>query len=349
MKLFKVNKKNASEVKGRRILFSVFISLIVLILIFMLSVSVGAEKINIWKGLQALFSDEKNFSGIILFKLRLPRSLLVLISGILLGGAGAVFQLFFRNPLAEPGIMGISSGAALGAVVAESFGIGAGLFGIFKFISTVNIFAFAGALASGIIICLVAGVFVKQNSSVVILLCGTALGTFYSACASTIMLTGGNEIRNIYAWLLGSFNGHGWKEVYFIIIPAIISVAMMLLMTNHLDLLTGGEQSAKSLGLNVGRLRIFVLISGALAVSAAVCAGGTISFVGLIAPHIVRKIAGAKGKILIPFSMIFGAALLLLADTIARVVIIPSELPAGIITSLLGVPFFISLVISERK
>ena len=123
----------------------------------------------------------------------------------------------------------------------------------------------------------------------------------------------------------------------------------MFVISQPLDLLTCGEKTASSLGVQVDKLRILVLICGALAVSASVCAGGTIGFVGLIAPHIVRKITGPKSRTLIPFSMIFGAILLLLSDTLARTVIAPSELPAGIITSILGVPFFISLIMSPKR
>ena len=169
----------------------------------------------------------------------------------------------------------------------------------------------------------------------------------YSSTSSMILLTGNKELHSIYSWILGSFSGRSWKELYFIIIPAVISVIMMFCISRPLDLLTGGEKSAASLGVEVSRLRILVLISGALAVSCGVCAGGTIGFVGLIAPHIVRKILGPKSKILIPFSMLFGAILLLLSDIFARTIIAPAELPAGIITSILGVPFFLTLCLKK--
>lgn len=322
--MFKANKK---------IFLTAIISLIILISVFLLSLCVGAVKVN--------------FTNVIFYKLRLPRSLLVLITGILLGGSGAVFQLFFRNPLAEPGLMGISSGATLGAVLADTLGIGTLTFNLI--ISPLNLFAFCGAILAGFIVTVLASGKSHEISSVMILLCGTALGTLYSAISSLLLLVSDKEMRSIYSWILGSFNGRGWNEFWFILIPAVISITMMFFMANPLDLLTGGEKSAVSLGLNVARLRILVLITGALAVSAAVCAGGTISFVGLIAPHVVRKTCGSKGKILIPFSMIFGAILVLVADTIARVVILPGELPAGIITSILGVPFFLSLILGARN
>lgn len=309
------------------------ITFFVLTAVFILSLALGAEKLPF----KTIFGGGDKFQNIILWNIRLPRSLLVLLTGILLGGSGAVFQLFFRNPLAEPGIMGISSGATLGAVCASVLGFGIGI----------NVSAFIGAILAGAFVTALAFSRAGRNSSIMLLLCGTALGTLYSSTSSMILLTGNKELHSIYSWILGSFSGRSWKELYFIIIPAVISVIMMFCISRPLDLLTGGEKSAASLGVEVSRLRILVLISGALAVSCGVCAGGTIGFVGLIAPHIVRKILGPKSKILIPFSMLFGAILLLLSDVFARTIIAPAELPAGIITSILGVPFFLTLCLKK--
>ena len=337
--------------ENRKICISFIICLFVLFFCFALAVGVGAEKLNIFSVIKSLFASEmsdssatSNFSKIIFLRLRLPRALLVLLTGIMLGGSGAVFQLFFRNPLAEPGIMGISSGATLGAVVASVFGFSAG-----SFISPVNIVAFLGALAAGGVVTILAVGKSRRESTVMLLLCGTALGTLYSSISSVVLLTCNRELHSIYTWILGSFNGRGWNELSFLIIPAILSFVLIFRIAPSLDLLSGGEKSAMSLGVEVDKLRIVVLIAGALCVSCAVCAGGTISFVGLIAPHIVRKMLGAKAKVLIPFSMIFGAILLLLADTLARVLIAPSELPAGVITSILGAPFFLSLCLKSKE
>ena len=322
---------------------------IVLILSLVAALIFGAEKLPF----QVIFGQGTKFQNIILWKIRLPRCLLVLVTGLLLGGSGAVFQLFFRNPLAEPGIMGISSGATLGAVIATVILAGRALppalEPVFKFISPINLCAFLGALASGFFVTALAFSKAGKASSVMLLLCGTALGTLYSSISSAILLTSNKELHSIYTWILGSFNGRGWKELIFIAIPSAVSIIIAFAVSRPLDLLTCGEKTAASLGVQVDRLRIFVLICGALAVSAAVCAGGTIGFVGLIAPHIVRKLSGPKSKTLIPYSMMFGAALLLISDTIARTAIAPGELPAGIITSILGVPFFISLCLTRKN
>lgn len=324
------------------------ISPILLAISVILALMLGAEKVS----LAAVFGQGDKFENIILWQLRLPRVLLVFITGLLLGGSGAVFQLFFRNPLAEPGIMGISSGATLGAVIASIVpGVMAltGRGGLGAFISPVNLCAFAGALGAGVLVTSLAFSRRGKASSVMLLLCGTALGTLYSSLSSMLLLTCNKELHSIYTWILGSFNGRGWNELFFIAVPAAVSIVLMFCVVRHLDLLTGGEKSAAALGVEVDRLRVLVLLCGSLAVSCAVCAGGTIGFVGLIAPHIVRKFLGPRARTLLPFSMIFGATLLLLSDTFARVVIAPGELPAGIITSILGVPFFLALCLGRRK
>ena len=324
------------------------LSPILLALSVILALMLGAEKVS----LAAVFGQGDKFDNIILWQLRLPRVLLVFLTGLLLGGSGAVFQLFFRNPLAEPGIMGISSGATLGAVIASIVpGIMAltGKGGVGAYISPVNLCAFAGALVAGMLVTSLAFSRGGKASSVMLLLCGTALGTLYSSVSSMLLLTCNKELHSIYTWILGSFNGRGWNELLFILLPAAASIILMFVVSRPLDLLTGGEKSAAALGVEVDRLRVLVLVCGALSVSCAVCAGGTIGFVGLIAPHIVRKFLGPRARTLVPYSMVFGATLLLLSDTFARVIIAPGELPAGIITSILGVPFFLALCLGGRK
>ncbi len=336
----------------KRVFIIQIISIFLLIFAFFLAITVGAEKIKLSEFFNTFnptsaSTTSNPFTKIIILDLRLPRALLVLLTGILLGGSGAVFQLFFRNPLAEPGIMGISSGATLGAVIANVFITYTGFQAVLYLISPVNLAAFLGAIGAGALVTVLAFSNAGKKSSVMLLLCGTALGTLYSSISSIVLLSSSKELHSVYTWILGSFNGRGWKELLFILIPSFLSIFIMFFIARPLDLLTCGETTAQSLGVEVNKLRILVLICGALAVSAAVCAGGTISFVGLIAPHLVRKMIGSKSKVLIPFSMIFGAILLLLSDTLARVVIAPSELPAGIITAILGVPFFLSLCLKK--
>lgn len=296
----------------------------------------GAQKID--------FSDGLNsFEKTIIFDLRLPRFLLALIAGSLLGGGGALFQLFFRNPLAESGILGISSGATFGAVLVS-------LFLPFSFLGLagINLGAFAGALAAGLLVVFISGIR-NSFSTVTLLLCGTALGTFFSAFSSILLSFNSDKLQSLYGWMLGSFSGRGWNEIRFILIPSFLAFILFMICAKDLDLLNGGELVAQSLGVRMRRLRILVLLAGSLATSCAVCAGGTIGFIGLIAPHIVRKFFGSKSKILIPLSMLLGAEILIFADIICRLVIAPSEIPVGIVTALIGSPFFILIIFSGRN
>lgn len=333
-------KKNSTILQLCLTILAVLTALIISLLL-------GSQKLTFSQFIQA-FTQKDSFASTVIWGLRLPRSILVMISGALLASSGACFQMYFRNSLAEPGIIGISSGATLGAVIAQLTGAGAILFGT---ISPINLFAFLGALFAGFVITLISTKTKSQNSTT-LLLCGTALGTFYASLSSIILITKIKQINGIYTWILGSFNGRSWQEFKLIIIPGIIALTLMFFSANKLDLMNAGEEGARALGLKTERLRLVVLICASLAVSAAVCAGGTINFIGLIAPHIVKKIygvKGTKGMFLIPYSAMYGSILLLLSDTFARVVIAPAELPAGLITSLLGAPFFVSLIFSKQE
>ncbi len=301
----------------------------------------GAQKLSIAE----LLSSEQTFSKIILLQIRLPRTILALAAGILLAGSGAAFQLFFRNPLAEPGILGISGGASLGAVLGGWIG---GEVVLAHVLSPINTGAFLGALGAGFLVTLLSGRRTGPSATTALLLCGAALGSLYSAFIAIILSARREQLHVMYIWMLGSFSGRGWTEVFFIAVPATLSVILLLWCGRQLDLLSLGEETALSLGVEVRKLRLLVMIAGAFACSAAVCAGGTIGFVGLIAPHIIRRILGAKARMLIPLSMLTGGILLLVSDTLARLVIAPSEIPVGTILTLLGAPFFISLIFSQR-
>lgn len=333
--------------KKNNTILQLCLTILAVLTALIISLLLGSQKLSFSQFIQA-FTQKDSFAFTVIWGLRLPRSILVMTSGALLASSGACFQMYFRNSLAEPGIIGISSGATLGAVIAQLTGAGAILFGT---ISPINLFAFLGALFAGFVITLISTKTKSQNSTT-LLLCGTALGTFYASLSSIILITKIKQINGIYTWILGSFNGRSWQEFKLIIIPGIIALTLMFLSANKLDLMNAGEEGARALGLKTERLRLVVLICASLAVSAAVCAGGTINFIGLIAPHIVKKIygvKGTKGMFLIPFSAMYGSILLLLSDTFARVVIAPAELPAGLITSLLGAPFFVSLIFSKQE
>lgn len=328
--------------KKSLIIFSVFL----LILIFILSIIFGAEKIS-FENLKNIFTEDSIYS-VIIFNIRLPRSVLVMLCGALLAGSGVLFQGFFRNGLADSGLIGISSGATLGAVLSTFIPITFFSF-IQYFISTISVFAFIGAIFSGWLIYFLSKKVLFINSNVNILLVGSALSAFFSSLTSILILMKDRELHKMYIWTLGSFNGKTWDDVLLLLFPTILSFVCMQFCCNKLDIISGGEKTAESLGLNVSKFRMAILLSGCLATATGVCCGGTVGFVGLIAPHIVRRIFTPTHKKLLPLSMIFGSILLLLCDTIARIVIAPSEIPIGVITSLIGGPFFIFVIILERR
>ena len=312
------------------------IPIFILAALCVLAVCVGTKFINPFSLLK-LNSAETDCK--ILLDIRIPRVLLSILCGALLGGTGAVYQGFFRNPLADSGIMGVSSGATFGAL------LGSGLsFSILKLLSPVTVFAFAGALLSSLCVYSLSKIF-RESSSVTLLLSGTAVGTFFSAVSSIILMTQNKNFHSFYAWTMGSFNAKGWDDIFVFVIPSLISFGLLMMCSKELDVLSCGESVAMGLGLDYKKLERFVLIAGSLATACAVCAGGIISFAGLIAPHIVRRIYGPKHKTLIFQSMIYGSILMLLSDTVARTVIAPAEIPVGIITSLTGVPFFIFILV----
>ena len=329
------NKISSSKKFDTRFLLFCIGGTILLALTFTLSLAVGSQN---------LFSMEnRELAKNICLKIRLPRSILALLSGMLLAGSGCIFQGFFRNPLAESGVLGITAGATLGVVLSFLLPISVA----FANLSMMSLFAFLGAVLAGLLIF----IFTQHNkefaTSSAMILTGTALGTFFSALTSIILIARQNQLHTVYAWILGSFSGRGWTEVKFILIPSAVCFILFAFCSRFLDVLSTGEISAQSLGLNLNTARILVLITGSLATACSVCSGGTIGFVGLICPHIMRRIYGPRGQKLIVLSSILGGILLLISDTIARTVIAPAELPVGVITSLVGVPIFIWILLGK--
>lgn len=321
------------------VIFQTIFALSILVIVLIVGICFGAEKLSI----SDIFSAEKTVSKTIFLNIRLPRVLQCTLCGMLLAGAGCIFQGFFRNPLADSGLIGVSSGATLGAVLSVFLPTSFHFFGI----NPIVLLAFAGALgASFLVYAFSSGK--NQNGTVMMLLIGTALSTFLSAIVSVLLLLHYQELHKIYVWTLGSFNGSNWKEFGLIIIPSIVSFILLFFCTKPLDVLSGGEESAQSLGVNIKKLRFITLFAGSLACACAVSVAGTIGFVGLIAPHIARKLYGSQHKKVLFFSTIWGAIILVLSDTLARTIAAPSELPIGIVTALLGVPFFI-IVLKNRK
>lgn len=280
----------------------------------------------------------------IVWDLRLPRALLAALIGAGLAGAGAAFQGLFRNPLAEPFVVGASGGAALGATLAITAGLrwsGAGF-------GPVPLAAFVGALLAVAVVYTVAETG-GQASAVALLLAGAALSTLLSALVSLLMLLNDHALMEVFAWLMGGLSGRSWPHLRATAPYLIPGLGALWLLARPLDALATGEETAQSLGLSLVRARGAIVAAASLTTAAAVAAGGIIGFVGLIAPHAARLLFGANHARLIPSSALLGALLLLLADDLARTALAPVELPVGIVTALLGGPFFLYLLKTRQR
>lgn len=281
----------------------------------------------------------------IVMNIRLPRVVLALLVGASLAAAGAAFQGLLRNPLADPYTLGVSSGASAGAVLVLFFSIqlpGAGTFTLPLFSILFSIFTIFAVLFFAR----------KMDGSLkveTIILTGIIFSSFLGALISLMIALTGNELRQIIGWLLGSVSMRGWSYVTLILPFFIIGTAVLLVNTKELNAFSFGEDRAQHLGVNVKRRKLTILIAGSLLTGAAVAVSGTIGFVGLVIPHFIRRLSGPDHRHLLPLSMMAGGGFLVLADLTARTVITPSELPIGVITSLIGAPAFAVILLKNRR
>jgi iron complex transport system permease protein len=279
----------------------------------------------------------------IVWHLRLARALLVVLVGAGLAGAGSAFQGLFRNPLADPFVIGAAGGAALGAtlvIVSGSPSAGA--------VISVPLAAFAGALLAVVAVYTIAAAS-GGDATTSLLLAGATLSTILSAIVALLMLLNDRNLQEIFSWLLGGFSGRSWNHLALSGPLVAIGLAALWLLARPLDALACGEEGARSLGLPLTQARGAIVVSASLVTAAAVAASGIVGFVGLIAPHIARALVGAGHARLIPVAALVGALLLLLADSVARSVAAPLELPVGIITALVGGPCFLWLLGRGRR
>jgi len=268
----------------------------------------------------------------VLFDIRLPRIVLGVMVGALLSVAGAGYQGVFRNPLVDSGMLGASAGAGLGATLAIVYLGGVGP-------SAVPVAAFAGSLA-GVMIAYLSGA-VGSSGTATLLLAGVAVGLFLTAVQTYILQRSAQDLQQVYSWLLGSLSGATWSQAAEIGPYALVSVTVVLLHGRHLDVLSVGDEEARALGLHPGRIRLVVVAACALAAASAVAVSGLIGFVGIVVPHVVRRLAGPSYRLVLPLSLLIGAGFLVLADTLARTAVSPGELPIGVVTALVGSPVFI--------
>jgi iron complex transport system permease protein len=311
-------------------------SLLLLASALLLSLAIGsvfippAELWRVLRGEGALASEQ------ILWAIRLPRTLLIALTGAALSGSGGAYQGLFRNPLADPYLIGVASGAGLGAVIAMSIEWPYSFWGLMA----VPMAAFLGALLTVFLVYTLARVG-RTIPTTNLILAGVAFSSFATSLTSFLMLRSTGEVRRALGWLLGGASQAGWGAILAILPYLIIGLGILLLSGHTLNLLQFGDDQAQQLGLNVTRAKTVILVAASLAAAAAVAFSGIIGFVGLIVPHAIRLWHGADYRRLLPLSMITGAAALLAADVLARVVLAPQEIPVGIITALAGAPFFL--------
>ena len=310
-----------------------------------LALGIGPAWLSPAEVIRALAGGGEEVSRTIVLDIRLPRIVLAALVGCALGISGAAMQGLFRNPMADPYIVGISPGAALGAVLATVLGLSASFVGL----SAVPLAAFVGGLGAAVAVVMLArrgGRFPVAD----LLLVGLAVGAFAGAAYSFLILTlDDGRIASVLFWLLGSFAPSDWGRVLAALPYLLVAAAGLLLLARDLDVFSLGEEEAGYLGLRVERLKMACIALAALAASAAVAVSGVIGFVGLIVPHVARLLVGPRHVLLLPVSGLWGAAFLILADAAARSILSSSEIPVGVITALCGAPFFLYLLRRGRK
>ena len=273
----------------------------------------------------------------ILYSIRIPRVLLAGLVGAALSCAGVVFQALLRNPLADPYVLGVSGGAAVGAISAIVIGLGSLPFGIPGL-------AFAGGLLSILLVWGLSGATGDRRTDRM-LLAGIIVNAFFSALIMFLVSTaGGEQIHSVVFWLMGDLAMAGERDIWLAALFLAAGFAVMFFHARDLNILITGEGTALQLGIPVQRTRMILLVSASLVTGAAVSVSGVIGFVGLVVPHIVRMRFGSDHRLLLPASLLFGGAFLMAADTVARIVLAPAELPVGVITALCGAPYFAYLM-----
>jgi iron complex transport system permease protein len=316
-------------------------AMLILFCLTLLSLRAGAVDVS-WSDFFALISGRETGDPIlqaVLFELRLPRVLFAIIVGGALALSGAVMQALFRNPLAEPTLIGISSGASLGAVAALLFGFGSVL--------ATGLAGFTGAMVATVAAYLVGR---RMPGVAGLLLAGIAINAFaLSVVSLLITFTSDTQFRSFAFWSLGSLTRASWSSLVWLLPWSVLLSLWLVLRWRVLNALLLGEREAQHLGFDLKRVRLELIFGICLLVGPLVAVTGGIAFIGLVMPHVVRLWLGADHRLLLPMSWMGGAAALLLADGLARLVLMPAELPVGVITSLVGGPFFLWLLLSRRN
>ncbi len=317
---------------------------IALFLSIVVCIGIGSVSISVERIIEVFLGGGTRGERQIIMNIRLPRILLGALVGAALAVAGAAMQGVFRNPMASPYVLGISSGASFGAALAMIIGI-SWLPGKFSIASMAFIFCFL-TLFLVYSIARTKGGYVPVET---LLLAGIAVGAFFNALVSLMQYFAGENLAGIIFWMMGGLSSTKWDDLLVILPMIILGTSVIWALSRDLNTMMVGEEHALHLGLNVNNIRVIILLAASLVTAAAVSVSGIIGFVGLVVPHVIRLLVGPDHRILIPASMLGGAIFMVWMDTLARMVIAPAELPVGIITALLGAPFFIYLIISRRR
>ena len=315
---------------------------ILVLALFCASLLIGPAGLGTGDSLRALFTGEGGPVALVMQEIRLPRALLGLMIGAALGLAGAAMQGFLRNPLAEPGLIGISSSAALGAVIALQTGLAA------AFALALPLAALAGAAISCALLLAMAG---PRGGALALILAGIAISALSGALSALVLNLSPNPYAaaEIVYWMMGALSDRSMTHVWLAAPFLLAGMAALLTLGPGLDALTLGEDAAASLGIDLTRLRLVLVLGTALAIGAAVAVAGAVGFIGLVVPHLLRPLTGARPSRLLPAAALGGAAMLLAADIATRLIAPERDLKLGVLTALVGAPFFLHLIWKMRR
>ncbi|WML36075.1 iron chelate uptake ABC transporter family permease subunit [Clostridium sp. OS1-26] len=340
--------------KHFKLMFCVFT--IILFLIIITATTLGSADIPLKESLYIILNKVPiinkfiSISGIpenhrlIILKIRLPRIMLAALVGMGLSTVGLSFQAIFKNPMADPYVLGISSGAAVGAAIGFVLGFESTFLGA----SAITITAFLGSILTTVLVYNIARVKNKIPTNT-LLLAGISMNFLLSSLLSIIMVFNRQEVERIVFWTMGSVSSASYTQILVLLPFLFIGIFIILSFSKDLNIILTGDETAKSLGIEVERIKKILLISSSMIVAACVSVSGIIGFVGLIIPHIVRMLLGPDHRSLLPFSVVAGAVFMIISDTLARTLASPAEIPVGAITALFGAPYFIYLLTKNKK
>lgn len=322
----------------------VVLAAMLLAAVMMVCSLIGTQEISLKNVLAGSMQASVNPDYEIFIRVRLPRIILAAIVGAALACAGVVFQAILRNPLADPYILGVSSGAGLGAIIPVFCGLTWTLWGR----SPIAIFAFVGAAVTVWLVWVIGKAAGKSNV-IGLLLAGVVINSFFSAVIMFLTSIGGERVFTTVFWLMGNMSEEDYFILYFAGGAVISGIVALYFIAPHLNLITFGQAEAKTMGINTIFVQAFAFVTASFITAVAVSLSGLIGFVGLLIPHSIRLVFGPDHRQLLPLSAFVGAAFLIIADTIARVIVTPAQLPVGVVTAMAGGPFFLILLIKYSR